>query len=290
VEHAVSRTNNQLDIKPYFVLNKGEKWRGQSVNLILRIPEGKSIQFKNLNRANWRNIDYIDSNDGHHHFYWAKNDAVYKMGKEGLLGEGIHDNPNKIKDYDFGDEYQNFSRIHVEGRMKIEIIRGDKFSTKLTGRDQYLRKIEVEQFDDVLKVSTDLNRTSAPIRLYVTLPSLTEIDLEDTDDVELKGFKEKQMTIRSESQADIKAYVDVDNLLVKLDGRNELDIRGKGKKMKVYLDNHATLDAERFAVAIADIKAAYNAKASLSVTDTLRQRLDGRSKVKVDGEPVVLEE
>ena len=207
-----------------------------------------------------------------------------------IRDRGIHNNPNKINDYDFEDKYQNFSRIHVDGQIKIEITQGEKFSTKLTGRDQYLRKVEVEQFNDVLKVSTDLKRTSAPIRLYVTLPSLTEIDLEHTDDVKLKGFKEPAMTIRNESRSDIKAYVDVDDLLIKLEGRNELDIRGKGKKMKVYLDDAATLDAERFAVDIADIKADERSKASLAVADTLRQRLSGNSRVKVDGEPVILEE
>ena len=290
IDHSVSRTNNQLDIKPYFTLNKGEKWRAQSINLILKVPEGKSIKFTNLNRMNWTRIDYIDSNDGHHHFYWAKDEAIYKMDKDGLLGEGLHNNRINKDDYDFGDKYQNFSRIHVEGMMKIEINQGEQFSTKLTGRDQYLRKVEIEQFNDVLKVSTDLKRTSAPIRLYITLPSLTEIDLEHTDDAKLTGFKEPTMTIRNESRSEIKAYVDVDDLLIKLAGRNELDIRGKGKKMKVYLDNAATLDAERFAVDVADIKADERSKASLAVADTLRQRLDGNSRVKVDGEPVILEE
>ncbi|MFK7979214.1 MAG: DUF2807 domain-containing protein [Saprospiraceae bacterium] len=290
IEHSVSRTNNQLDIKPYFLLSEGEKWRAQSVNLILKVPEGKSIQFKNLDRMNWTKIDYIDNNDGNHHFYWAKDEATYKMDKDGLLGEGLHNDRINKDDYNFGDKYQGFSRIHVDGQIKIEITQGDKFSTKLTGRDQYLRKVEVEQFNDVLKVSTDLKRTSAPVRLYVTLPSLTEVDFEDTDDAKLTGFKEPTMTIRNESRSEIKAYVDVDDLLIKLEGRNELDIRGKGKKMKIYLGNAASLDAERFAVDIADIKADDRSKASLAVADTLRQRLSGNSRVKVDGEPVVLEE
>ena len=290
IDHTVSRTNNQLDIKPFFLLNKGEKWRAQSVNLILKVPEGKSIKFTNIDRMNWTMIDYVDGNDGHHHFYWAKEEATYKMDKDGLLGEGLHNDRINKKDYDFGDKYQGFSRIHVDGKMKIEITQGNKFSTKLTGRDQYLRKVEVEQFDDVLKVSTDLRRTSAPIRLYITLPSLTELDLEHTDNAKLSGFKEANMTIRSESQAEIKAYVDVENLQVKLNGRNELDIRDTGKKMKAYLDNRATLDAERFAVDIADIKADDRSSASLAVADTLRQRLDGHSSVKVDGEPVILKE
>ena len=51
------------------------------------------------------------------------------------VGEGIHDNPNKVKDFDFGDKYKDFSRIHVDGKMKIEISQGKEYSTKLTGID-----------------------------------------------------------------------------------------------------------------------------------------------------------
>jgi len=291
IQHEIKRTDNQLAIPSYFLLNKGEKWRGQGVDLILKVPEGKSIQFKNLGHTKGWMIDYIDDNDGHHHLFWADdNGKPYKMGKKGLLGEGIHNDHNNNNARDLGNQFHDFSRVHVDGKMKIEITQGDHFSTSLKGRDQYLRKVELEQFNDVLKISTDLRRTSSPIRIYITMPSLTEVDLENTDDVKLSGFKEAKMTIRSESQSDIKAYVDVENLTVKLDGRNELDIRGKGKTIKAYLDNNATLDAERFAVDIADIKANERSKASLAVSDTLRQRLDGRSRVKVDGEPVVLEE
>ena len=122
------------------------------------------------------------------------------------------------------------------------------------------------------------------------MPNLSEVDLENTDDAKITGFKEATMTIRNEGRGDIKAYADVEELTVKLDGRNELDIRGKGKKINAYLDNRANLDAERFAVNIAAIKGDDRSKASLTVSDTLRQRLDGRSVVKVDGEPVVIED
>jgi len=290
VQHEVKITGNELDIQPYFLLNKGEKWRAQHVNLTLKVPEGKSIQFNNLGNTRGWMIDYIDSNDNHSHLFWADdNGETYKMGKIGLLGEGIHEEHQK-SDFDFGDKYQDFSRVHIDGNMKIEISQGNDYEVKLTGRDQYLRKIEIDKFNDVLKVSTNLKSTSSPVRLHITMPSLTEVDLENTDDVELKGFKESAMTIRNESRGDIKAYVDVEDLTVKLDGRNELDIRGKGAKLTAYLDNKAKLDGERFAVDIADVKATESSRASLAVADTLRQRLDDRSRVKVDGDPVIIEE
>lgn len=291
ITHDVKITNNQLDIQPYFLLNKGEKWRAQQVNLTLKVPEGKSIQFHNLNYSSGWMIDYIDNDDDHHHLFWASDEGeVYKMGKIGLLGKGIHEEHQR-PDYDFGDKYQGFSRVHVDGKMKIEVSQGNDFSVKLTGKDQYLRKVDIDQFDDVLKVSTNLKKTNSPIRLYLTMPTLSEIDLENTDDAQIKGFKESKMTIRNEGHSsEVKAYVDVNDLTVKLDGRNELDIRGKGSNLTVYLDNKATLDGERFAVDIADVKGTNRSKASLAVADTLRQRLDERSRVKVDGEPVILEE
>jgi len=291
VQHEVKLSGNQLAIQPYFILNKGEKWRSQSVQLILKVPEGKSIKFNNIGYRSARSIDYVDEHDGHHHHFWARGDGkVYKMEKKGLTGEGIHDNKHHINDYEFGNKYNGFSRVHVDGKIKIEIVQSNEFSTKLTGRTHYLEKVEVKQFDDVLKVSTTLKSTSAPVQLYIAMPSLSEVDLENTDDAKITGFKEASMTIRNEGRGDIKAYADIEELTVKLDGRNELDIRGKGKKINAYLDNRANLDAERFAVNIADIKGDDRSKASLAVSDTLRQRLDGRSVVKVDGEPVIIED
>jgi hypothetical protein len=208
------------------------------------------------------------------------------MDKDGLLGKGIHRKSEKSK-YDFGGKYKDFSRLHIDGNMKIFIEQGEKFSTKLTGRDHYLEKVEVEQYNDVLKVSSHISRTSSPIRLYITMPSLTELDIEQTDDVKLTGFEESAMTIRSESRGDIKAYVNVENLKIKMDGRNELDIRGKGKNLSAYLVNNAKLDAERFSVRIADVKAKNRSSLKLAVSDTLRQELAKHTKIKVDGEPIV---
>ncbi|MEM1119917.1 MAG: DUF2807 domain-containing protein [Bacteroidota bacterium] len=290
IQHEVKYANNELAIQPYFLLNGGEKWRAQQVYLTLKVPEGKSIKFNNLSSSRGWMINYIDNNDDHHHLFWARDKGeVYKMGKIGLMGKGIHENEQK-SDFDFTDKYKGFSKVHVDGKMKIEVNQGDTYSVKLTGKDQYLRKVDIDQFDDVLKVSTNLQRTKSPVRLQITTPTLVEVDLENTDDAQLNGFKEPIMSIRNDGRGDIKAFVDVADLTIKLNGRNELDIRGKGKKMTTYLSDRAKLDAERFTVDLADIRVRTRSNAALAVSDTLRQRVDDRSRVKVDGDPVVIEE
>ena len=87
IRHQAMINNNQLDIPPYFLLNKGEKWRNQGVFITLKIPEGKSVKFNNLHRTRGYMVDYVDDQKGHHHLYWAKDGKEYKMEKDGLLGE-----------------------------------------------------------------------------------------------------------------------------------------------------------------------------------------------------------
>lgn len=282
---------NQLNIHPYFLLNKNEKWRNQQVTVTLKVPEGKAIKFTNLYRTDGYKVDYVDDKNHHHHLYWARDGEEYKMKVDGLLGAHKTEVPKQEKeDFDFRDEYKDFSRLHIEGNIKVYVEQGDQFSTKLTGRDHYLKKVEIIQSNEILAVTSPLSRTTAPIRLYITMPSLTELSVENTDDIKLSGFKEDKMLIQSESKSDIKAYIDVENLSVKLDGKNELDIRGKGGRLSASLDNRAKLDAARFSVSYAVLSAKERSNAKLAVSDTLRQNIDRRSSVKVDGEPVILSE
>ncbi len=282
IRYSYEINGNTLNLAPYFTLKKGEKWRNQKVQLILKVPEGKSIKAEKMPWNIRHNIN-IDRSIARH---WSgiKNGEIWTMGKNGLT------NPERLKENkDEGQfNFQDFSRLHIEGNLKIYIEKGAHFHTKLTGKPNYLKAVDFKQNEDLLQISMGLGRTSSPVRLYITMPSLKELDVEHTDDVKITGFKEPKMQIKSESENDIKAYVDVENLNITLEGRNELDIRGTGKHLIARLSERAKLDAERFAVNVVDIKARDRSMAKLAVSDTLRQRLDDKSSVKIDGEPVIV--
>ena len=74
---------NTLSLAPYFILKNGEKWRNQKVQLILKVPEGKSIKTEKMPWNIRHNIN-IDRSISHH---WSgiRDGEIWTMGENGLI-------------------------------------------------------------------------------------------------------------------------------------------------------------------------------------------------------------
>ena len=201
-----------------------------------------------------------------------------------------HTHPHSSKTQRSFSQYQNFQQLDIKGKMKVTIEKADQYAIEATGKEQYLNKVKVEQDQQQLSIHTDLTKTSSPIRVTIKLPTLTSLNLSQTDDIRLSGFQEDKMTIKADgtSRADIKAFMDVKELEVDLNSRLELDIRGSGTKLIANLSDRAELDAERFAVKTAQVALKDRGNASLAVSDTLRQTIKDQGRIQIDGEPVVI--
>ena len=148
------------------------------------------------------------------------------------------------------------------------------------------------QFGESLDVVYDSRRGSdRALTLLVTMPQLDRIALENTNDARIKGFTQKDMYIGlTGSRMDVKAYLEVDNLTLKQDGRCEIDLKGKGKQLMASMDEQAELDAEHYPVATANVKAVNRNRIQLTVTDTIYADVSPGTRMKYDGNPVVIEQ
>jgi len=272
-----------LNINTSFVVPKGSKFRAQTIKLTLKVPKGKSIK---INDDLARSVHHIDLKD-RHVGPWRWQNETWTMEEDGLV---CSDCDGYAKEENNDLTYTNFSKVNIDGMMKVEIEKGDQYKVRVTGKEAYTKKVEVNQMGETLHISTDLNRTGSPIRVFLTMPKLEALSVENTDDVKINGFEEKRMSIRNNGRHDIKAYVIVDTLTVKQEGRNELDIRGKGKFIKVDMDGRTKLDAEHFAVnnAVVDLRIGSHSSAKMSVTDTLK-RMGDIGAIRFDGDPVVVD-
>ena len=45
IKYTYNKSNNILSLPPYFVVPKGQKWRGQDIRLTLKVPEGKHVKW-----------------------------------------------------------------------------------------------------------------------------------------------------------------------------------------------------------------------------------------------------
>ena len=111
--------------------------------------------------------------------------------------------------------------------------------------------------------------------------------MEKTDDVNISGFDGNKLDIINEGHHEVKAFVDVDSLYLNF-SNNKSDIRGKGKYLKVKLDEGARLDAEHYIANNAFVKAERAGKIKLEVVDTLRHNLIRGSRMDFDDEPNVI--
>ena len=265
-----------------FIIKKGSKWRNQKVNLTLEVPKGKSIKL-----PSWSKIHHyvkVDYDLEHPPIYLSKG-QVWTM-KENSFYAKEHAPQSIGEDRGFKD----FKNINIKGALKVNINKGEKFSVNVQGKGRYLKKVTMEQVGETLDIQLGDGRHDhfdSPVRLYVTAPDLTRVDLEETDDVNISGFDGKKLDIINEGHHEVKAFVDVDSLYLNF-SKNKSDIRGKGKYLKVKLDNGAKLDAEHYITNNAFVKAERAGKIKLEVVDTLRHNLLRGSKIDFDDQPKVI--
>lgn len=265
---------NTLTLPAYFAITKGEKWRAQSVKLQLKVPVGKSIM---IDGNVYEYVNSIQKADDGLYLY-QNPDKVWTMAEDGFVCEGC-----SKEDGEQDLSFDGFTKISVEGPIKLSIGKGDEYSVRLSGRSSLVNKVEIEQAGDKLMVSAQVKDPSSPIRLFISLPELKQLDVEATDDIRIEGFAGGTLQLGMEGDQELKADIAIDSLILFQEGRNEVDLRGSYTYLKASLSGNAKLDAEKAAVAEADIQASEASKVSLGKVPKLAQQVDESSRIVVEG-------
>jgi phage shock protein PspC (stress-responsive transcriptional regulator) len=268
---------NKVILPETFTVTKGTKWRAQKVNLTLKVPVGKWVKITEpVNR-----ILHEVQTDENYKFPWWGSDYAWKMGPNGMTA------PAYIEEQKKNYSFDNFSKINLEGPVRLVIKQGDAYSVNLTSGKDYEEDISISKENDLLSISTDVD-PGEPVIFEITMPSLQELVLSNSGDVSLRDFNLDNLKIVNEGEAKIEAFVNVQNLEVELNGDNELEIKGQGNRLKAMLDNNTRMDAEQFNAKVADITASGDSWVKVSVSDTLRQQLDESSNIISQLKPVVI--
>lgn len=277
IDYQYKTEGNKLILPSCFTLAKGIKWRGQKVNLTLKVPEGKWVKVdENVHRV----LSNIET-DENYRFPWWQYEYAWKMSPNGMIA------PDFIKEEEKNYSFENFDKIRLQGHIKLEINRGDAYSVNLRRGKDYSDEIEISQDGSQINIMTSTD-PGEPILIEITMPTLAELSLLESDDVTLRDFNLDNLKISNEGEAQVKAYINVQNLEVRLIGNNELDIRGDGNYLKAFLETDAHLDAEHFNAKVADITASGDSWVKVSVSDTLRQQLDESSDLISKLKPVII--
>lgn len=274
IRYQPEQEGSRLILPPYFAIPMGEKWRAQEVKLYLKVPVGKSI-FIDGNVYDF--VRRINKADDDVYLYHNPN-QVWTMTEEGLVCHGCAVDADDKERLSFED----FTRISIDGPIQVNIERGDEYSVQLSGRSELADKVELEQQDGRLIISSGLAYPSSPVQLTIILPELEELMADATDDVRIEGFNGGAMQLTLSGRQELKADMNIDSLILLQDGENEVDLRGSYTFLKASLSGNAELDADKAEIAEADVTAADASEVRLGKVPKLAQQVDEGSRITVE--------
>jgi phage shock protein PspC (stress-responsive transcriptional regulator) len=262
---------NKLVLPRFFEIPKGDKWRGQRVNLTIKVPVGKWV--RPGQDFDWSDLDL--EVDEQYQFPWWDSQYAWLMGKDGLY------NPEFAKEHEAKERdltLRDFNKISVDGDLELVIRQSGEYSFRFAEGGNQNDKVDISQNGDHLQISTNEDPEGRVV-LEITTPSLTELVLSNSGNVNLENFDLGSLRLVNDSEGNISFKGNVNNLDVTLSGDNKLTLSGNCNHLKAMLDNEARLDAEDFSVRVADITASNDSWVKISPADTLHQHIDESSSL-----------
>jgi hypothetical protein len=245
----------------------GQKFRAQHVELILYVPENKYIKLDQYANNHFVSFDFDWEDD-------CDNDddegEVWQMQSDGsmICPEGRKQNKaEKIL------TYSNFKTLKIKGNIEVEVKKGDKYEVKLQGKEKYLTKVDVIQSDNTLNIRSNIDDNDSKMKLIITMPTLDLFDAENVDDVEIRGFSQKEMTLNLFGDFNADIIIDVEKLSIDIE-QARVDLQGKGDALSARLEEHGELRARQYTVRTAKVDLNDGSDADIYATERVEQKGD----------------
>lgn len=269
---------DRIILPSHFVVPEGTKWRGQGVDLNIYVPDGKFVKRDRRSSRFIHQVEMDEKND----FHTWKSGYLWQMTPAGMVA------PELMKKTEQFFDHQGFSKIRVEGNINLRLKQGSDFNLKMVEGERHMDDVRISQNGDRLNLRTK-NDHGPRMTFEVTVPTLEELWLISSRDVEVRDFNLEKLRLVNEGSGDLEVFADIDSLNVELSGRGEVSVRGNGTHLKGFVTDEARLEAEHFEVKNARVEVVERGRIDLAVSDSLRTNLELEDhSLKVRGNPVIL--
>lgn len=200
-------------------------------------------------------------------------------------------NGNQVKD-EYGLE--DFNELVINGFVDVNIYRGHEYAVEVSGPSREKEMYDLYVRGDRLVVEykrqekftwrNSINQYRK-VTINIMLPELNKLEVNGAGDVTVKEFTEDDLEIELNGAVDMKAEINVRNLMVDLNGASKLDLRGEGTSLEANLIGASVLRGYNYEVENAIIETVAASKAYVNVTNHLDIRSSFVSKVEYIGDP-----
>jgi Putative auto-transporter adhesin, head GIN domain len=140
----------------------------------------------------------------------------------------------------------SFSRIQIEGGGHAIITIGEPASVGVTGSQKVVDQLQVQVWFGTLEIETedDVNSTKSDLVYHITVPSLTQIELEGSVSAELDGLTVDSLEIQVEDSATLQlTKLAVSRLQVQVENNASVTIGAAADQQDIEIQESGTYDA-----------------------------------------------
>ena len=283
IEYNYDVSGSTIAFDDFFSFKPDGKYRGQELEMTLYIPEGKPFKVK-------RGMDEILGYFYRGYSWWEIYRSTWVFGENGLeCISCAEDRPSRRRgsgsasaDFDL----RGINAIEIRDGFHVQINQGDFDVSFGSDRDmaEYVRFNQIGR-ELVIERKIISNIDDDEIRIELTLPSLTALEIEEDADVQMIGFNERSMRIRLFDQARLDMAATITSLDLVMDDDADLKINGSIDELTAEIREDAYLNAIEAQIRTTDLTTSSRARVRLTTSDYLKVDAGGRSSIEYLGSP-----
>lgn len=262
-----------------FLISKGENYRGQGMTFTIAVPEGKVINF---DRA-VEHMLYGSSFDNSQSRPYDEEKYSWEMGDNGLFS----DEYNKIANHELKIPVDNIKSLFIEGHFDIDLVQAEKTAISIVGNQQQVENVEYSTINGSVNIKNTNRYHQTPLKVYAYVTQLDQLNLENVNYTKVEGLTQENLSIYNSGRGDLTAVMDIQNLTLNLDGRQSIDLMGKGKNLDVQLSHNTDLNLGKYLVSSATVKGDLYRKGKLNVEQALNCNANTLRNLEVIGNPTI---
>jgi hypothetical protein len=191
----------------------------------------------------------------------------------------------------------DFDAIEVGGAIDVELTQGTEFSVVVeTGEDGELEDVITDVRNGTLHIEREWRDRrgwgwpgwdgDSDIVVYVTLPTLTELEVSGGSGVRTAGtFTGDELDITTSGGSEAELDVIVDRLELTTSGGSDVEISGTANYLEADSSGGSDLEASKLVAVEVDANSSGGSDLAVNVTETLYAHASGGSDIDYEGDP-----
>lgn len=185
-----------------------------------------------------------------------------------------------------------FKTLSVKGSMNVYVTQGPVKSAVIEAEDNIIPLILLEKQGDELVVRTKPHTsidTKRDIKVYVTTPNLSEIQLAGSGDIKLENkiSNPDAIEVSVSGSGNVSGALNAPHVKGSISGSGDMSLSGESKELEIGIAGSGNFKGEDLMAETANINIAGSGNANVHASVTLDAKIAGSGNVYYKGSPQV---